>query len=78
MSANLPDMDNKYFSLFSMGDRATGVSIKGARYPLIDFTLENKSRVTYHKSPTNSGGIREIDDNLPSPSAVNFIPLMKI
>ena len=48
------------------------------KYDDIDFTLNNKSRVTYHKSPINSSGIREIDDNLPSPSAVNFIPLMKI
>ncbi len=48
------------------------------KYDDINFTLEDKSRVTYHKSPTDSSGIREIDDNLPSPSAVNFIPLMKI
>lgn len=37
----LPDMENKFFSLFSMGDRAEGVSIKGAKYPLDNYTITN-------------------------------------
>ena len=40
-SINLPDMGNRFFSLFSMGDRAEGVSIKGAKYPLTDYTITN-------------------------------------
>ncbi len=37
----LPDMPGRFFSLFSMGDRAEGVSIKGARYPLDGYTITN-------------------------------------
>ncbi len=37
----LPDMADKFFSLFSMGDKAEGVSIKGAKYPLDNYTLSN-------------------------------------
>lgn len=37
----LPDMPGKFFSLFSMGDRAEGVTIKGAKYPLADYTVTN-------------------------------------
>ena len=37
----LPDMPGKFFSLFSMGDRAEGVSIKGAKYPLENYTITN-------------------------------------
>ena len=37
----LPDMREKFFSLFSMGDRAEGVTIKGAKYPLADYTVTN-------------------------------------
>ena len=37
----LPDMPGKFFSLFSMGDRAEAVSIKGAKYPLADYTITN-------------------------------------
>ena len=37
----LPDMPDKFFSLFSMGEKAEGVSIKGAKYPLSDYTLTN-------------------------------------
>ena len=40
-TVNLPDMPGKFFSLFSMGDRADGVSIKGAKYPLYNYTLTN-------------------------------------
>ena len=40
-SISLPDMDDKFFSLFSLGDRAEGVSIKGAKYPLDKYTLTN-------------------------------------
>lgn len=40
-SVSLPDMGDKFFSLFSLGDRAEGVSIKGAKYPLDNFTLTN-------------------------------------
>ena len=32
----LPDMPGRFFSLFSMGDKAEGVSIKGAKYTLDD------------------------------------------
>lgn len=38
---NLPDMPGKFFSLFSMGDRAEGVFIKGAKYPLDNYTITN-------------------------------------
>ena len=37
----LPDMPNKFFSLFSMGDRAQGVSISGAKYTLENYTITN-------------------------------------
>ncbi len=37
----LPDMPGRYFSLFSMGDRAEGVSIRGAKYPLDNYTITN-------------------------------------
>ena len=37
----LPDMPGKFFSLFSMGDRAEGVSITGAKYNLENYTLTN-------------------------------------
>lgn len=37
----LPDMPGRFFSLFSMGDKAEGVSIKGAKYPLMDYTMDN-------------------------------------
>lgn len=37
----LPDMPGRFFSLFSMGDRAEGVSIKGAKYPLDNYTITN-------------------------------------
>ncbi len=37
----LPDMENKFFSLFSLGDRAEGVSVKGAKYPLDNYTITN-------------------------------------
>lgn len=40
-SVILPDMPDKFFSIFSMGDRAQGVSIKGAKYPLDDYTITN-------------------------------------
>ncbi len=40
-SIRLPDMPGRFFSLFSMGDRAEGVSIKGARYPLDSYTITN-------------------------------------
>lgn len=40
-SISLPDMPHKFFSLFSMGDRAAGVSIKGAKYPLDNYTITN-------------------------------------
>ncbi|MBQ8603859.1 MAG: thiamine diphosphokinase [Oscillospiraceae bacterium] len=40
-SISLPDMGDKFFSLFSLGDRAEGVSIKGAKYPLDNYTLNN-------------------------------------
>ncbi len=38
---SLPDMPDKFFSLFSMGDAAEGVSIKGAKYPLDNYTITN-------------------------------------
>lgn len=31
--------DNSYFSLFSLSEKCTGISIKGAKYPLYDYTL---------------------------------------
>lgn len=37
----LPDMSGKFFSLFSMGDRAEGVCITGAKYNLDDYTITN-------------------------------------
>ena len=37
----LPDMPGRFFSLFSMGDKAEGVSIKGAKYTLMDYTMDN-------------------------------------
>ena len=37
----LPALADKFFSIFSMGDRAQGVSIKGAKYPLDNYTLTN-------------------------------------
>ena len=37
----LPNMNGKFFSLFSMGDRAEGVSITGAKYTLDNYTLTN-------------------------------------
>jgi len=37
----LPDMQGRFFSLFTMGDKAEGVSIKGAKYPLDNYTLTN-------------------------------------
>lgn len=37
----LPDMPEKYFSLFSMGEKAEGVSVKGAKYPLNNYTMTN-------------------------------------
>ena len=40
-TVTLPDMADKFFSLFSMGDRAEGVSIKGAKYPLDNYTITN-------------------------------------
>ncbi|MBR4036790.1 MAG: thiamine diphosphokinase [Oscillospiraceae bacterium] len=40
-SVMLPDMTGKFFSIFSMGDKAQGVSIKGAKYPLDDYTFTN-------------------------------------
>ena len=40
-SITVPDMPDKFFSLFSMGEKAEGVSIKGAKYPLSDYTLTN-------------------------------------
>lgn len=40
-SITLPDMPDKFFSLFSMGDRAEDLSIKGAKYPLDNYTLTN-------------------------------------
>ena len=40
-SITLPDMPDKYFSLFSMGNKAEGVSIKGAKYPLENYTITN-------------------------------------
>jgi thiamine pyrophosphokinase len=40
-SITLPDMPDKFFSLFSMGDMAEGLSIKGAKYPLDNYTLSN-------------------------------------
>ena len=39
-TVTLPAMDDKFFSLFSMGDMAT-ISIKGAKYNLDDYTLTN-------------------------------------
>ena len=48
------------------------------KYDDITSPLNKKTRVTYHESTTDGTGVREIDDNLPSPPAVNFIPLMKI
>lgn len=38
---SLPNMDGKFFSLFSMGDTAEGVSIKGAKYPIDNYTITN-------------------------------------
>ena len=38
---SLPDMPGRFFSLFSLGDRAKGVSIKGAKYPLDKYTITN-------------------------------------
>ena len=38
---SLPDMPGRFFSLFSLGDRAEGVSIKGAKYPLDKYTITN-------------------------------------
>lgn len=38
---SLPDMSGRFFSLFSLGDRAEGVSIKGAKYPLDNYTITN-------------------------------------
>ncbi len=38
---SLPDMPGKFFSLFSLGDKAEGVSVKGAKYPLDRYTLTN-------------------------------------
>ena len=40
-SITLPDMPGRFFSLFSMGDRAECVSIKGAKYPLDNYTITN-------------------------------------
>ena len=37
----LPPMPDKYFSVFSMGEEAQGVSIKGAKYPLDNYTMTN-------------------------------------
>ena len=38
---SLPDMPGKFFSLFSLGEIAEGVSIKGAKYPLDNYTMTN-------------------------------------
>jgi len=38
---SLPDMNGRFFSLFSLGDKAEGVSIKGAKYPLDNYTVTN-------------------------------------
>ncbi len=38
---SLPDMRDKYFSLFSMGEKREGISIKGAKYPLDNYTITN-------------------------------------
>ena len=40
-NVNLPDMPDKFFSLFSMGERAEGVTVKGAKYPLDSYTVTN-------------------------------------
>lgn len=37
----LPDMPNKFFSLFSMGDSAKGVTVRGAKYPLDNYDITN-------------------------------------
>ncbi|MEG1782834.1 MAG: thiamine diphosphokinase [Oscillospiraceae bacterium] len=37
----LPAMADKFFSIFSMGDCAQGVSVKGAKYPLNNYTMLN-------------------------------------
>ena len=35
----------KYISFFSMGDKAEGVTLKGFKYPLEDFTLMNSDEI---------------------------------
>ena len=37
----LPYMQNKYFSVYSMGDKAENVSIHGAKYNLDNYTITN-------------------------------------
>ena len=38
---NLPPMENKFFSVFSLGEKANGVSIKGAKYTVEDADISN-------------------------------------
>ncbi len=38
---SIPDIKGKFFSIFSIGEVAEGVSIKGAKYPLDNYTMTN-------------------------------------
>lgn len=38
---NLPPMENKFFSVFSLGEKANGISIKGAKYTVEDADISN-------------------------------------
>lgn len=40
-TVRLPDMGDKFFSLFTLGDKREGVSIKGAKYSLDNYTMTN-------------------------------------
>lgn len=40
-TVKLPDLGDKFFSLFSLGEKREGISIKGAKYPLDRYTLTN-------------------------------------
>ena len=38
---SIPDMPGKYFSVYSLTDKSEGVKIRGAKYPLDNYTMIN-------------------------------------